>query len=250
MDYKLLEDIGLTKSETKVYLALFKLGSTSKSPLVKVSGISSSKIYEITDKLINKGLVSYVLINKVKYFKAAPPGRLREYLKEKKKKIEKQEENLDSLIFSLDKSYNILASTTSAEIFEGWRGMETVFEDLINTLKKGETTYVFGASKGMDSKKTQRFYSQYMDRSYARGIKVKIVMNEDSREYYKTAKGIKKHVKVRFLKQTTPAEINISKEKVLIIILKETPLVIRVNSKEVASSFKQYFDVMWKQAKP
>ena len=44
---ELLEEIGLTKSEIKVYLALLELGSATSGPIVDKSGASSSKIYEI-----------------------------------------------------------------------------------------------------------------------------------------------------------------------------------------------------------
>ncbi len=50
--HKALEKIGLTNSEIKVYLSLLELGTVSKGAIVKKSGIASSKIYEITDKLI------------------------------------------------------------------------------------------------------------------------------------------------------------------------------------------------------
>ena len=61
MDTGLLESVGLTKSEAKVYLALLELGSSSKGPIVKRSGVASSKVYELLDKLIAKGLVSIVV---------------------------------------------------------------------------------------------------------------------------------------------------------------------------------------------
>ena len=58
-----------------------------------------------------------------------------------------------------------------------------------------------------------------------------------------------KKCNVKFLNQSTPAEILLYKNKACIIILTKEPLVIRVSSKEVKDSFKQYFDVMWKIAK-
>ena len=88
MNTELLEEIGLTKSEIKVYLALLEIGSSSKGPLVKKANITSSKIYEVTDKLIEKGLVSYIIKNNVKYFSAAPPSRIKDYIEEKREKIE------------------------------------------------------------------------------------------------------------------------------------------------------------------
>ena len=54
---------------------------------------------------------------------------------------------------------------------------------------------------------------------------------------------------VKFLNQTTPTEIMIYKNFTAIIILTKEPLVIRISGKEVANSFKQYFDAMWQLAK-
>lgn len=102
MNTKILEEIGLTSSEIKVYLALIELGSSKKGPIVKKAGITSSKIYEVTDKLIKRGLASYVVKDKMKYFNAAPPSRIKEYLKEKEAKIKKQENELDKLLPCLE----------------------------------------------------------------------------------------------------------------------------------------------------
>jgi len=73
MDLELLKEIGLTESETKVYLALLELGSTTKGPIVDKSQVASSKIYELLEKLIQKGLASFVVKSGTKYFEAAPP---------------------------------------------------------------------------------------------------------------------------------------------------------------------------------
>ena len=73
MNEKILEEIGLSRGESKIYLALIDLGSSTTGPIAKKSKISHSKVYKILDKLSVKGLVSYVLIRKTKYFKASNP---------------------------------------------------------------------------------------------------------------------------------------------------------------------------------
>ena len=57
----LLEELGLTKGEIKVYLTLLKLGETTTGKIVEEAGISSGKIYEILEKLIRKGLASFII---------------------------------------------------------------------------------------------------------------------------------------------------------------------------------------------
>ncbi len=93
-----LQEIGLTQSEIKVYLALLKLGSSTKKSIVKEAKITPSKLYEIVDKLINKGLVSYVKKNKVLHFSAAPPEQVLDYLDTKVQKIKKQEKTFSKMI--------------------------------------------------------------------------------------------------------------------------------------------------------
>jgi len=250
MDTAIFEEIGLTKSEVKVYLALLELGSTTKGPLIKKSGISSSKIYEVTDKLIDKGLVSYILKNHVKHFKGAPPKRIKDYIKEKKEKISEQEVKLEKIIPFLEQKHIFLKEEADAEIFRGWDGLETAYQDVVNNLSKGDMDYVFGASKGFDSKKTRRFFDKYLNITYEKGIKIKAIFNKDSRNYHESSKSKKRHIEARYLDQTTPAEINIYKNKTLIVVLSQTPLVIMIKGKEVADSFKQYFNIMWSIAKP
>ncbi|MBS3151642.1 hypothetical protein J4443_04645 [Candidatus Woesearchaeota archaeon] len=245
----ILEKIGLTKSEIKIYLALLELGSTSKGPLVKKAGITSSKVYEVLDKLIDKGLASYILKNKVKYFKAAPPNRVKDYLEERKEEINEQQKAFEKMLPYLKEKSSFLKEDIDAEIFKGWRGMGTVFEDMVNTLNKGEIDYVFGASKGYDPKKTRNFYDKYQIKTIRKGIKIKAIFNENSREYFEKSKVAKRHIDVKYLDQNTPTEINIYKNKVLIIILSQTPIIIMIKGGEVESSFRQYFEAMWKIAK-
>ena len=248
MEMKILEEIGLTNSEIRVYIALLKLGTASKGPLVKESGITSSKIYEVTDKLIEKGLVSYFLKNNVKYFRAAQPSRIRDYIREKKQRLTQQEKEADKIIPLLNQNFPIINEENKAEVFEGWKGLETVFEDIIKTLKAGEEDLSFGASSGEDPQKSRFFYDKYLNKTHEKGIKIRTIMNAVSKEYFKSSKAKKSHVKVKYLDQTTPSEINIYANKTVIIILKKKPLAVLIKGKEVADSFKQYFETMWKIA--
>jgi len=75
-----------------------------------------------------------------------------------------------------------------------------------------------------------------------KGFKLKIIFNEDTRGNISNAH---KTGEVRYLKQTTPAEILIYKDKTAIVLLEEEPLIILIRGESVAKSFKEYFNVMW-----
>jgi sugar-specific transcriptional regulator TrmB len=105
-----LEKIGLTQGESKVYLALLRLGSTKTGPLAKESGVSSSKVYKILDRLTTKGLAGYVVKGKVKYFTPMEPGTIIRYLEEEERKIAERKSYLKSVLPELERQH--LASET------------------------------------------------------------------------------------------------------------------------------------------
>ena len=92
MNTRLLEDIGLSKGETKVYLALLKMGATKTGPLAARAEVSSSKVYKILDRLIKKGLVGHITRGKVKHFTAMPPKRVIEYMEQKETELKRKKE--------------------------------------------------------------------------------------------------------------------------------------------------------------
>ncbi|HIJ10806.1 TPA: hypothetical protein HA278_01990, partial [Candidatus Woesearchaeota archaeon] len=123
MNTKILEDIGLSKNEIKVYFALLELHQSSATPIVKKSGIPNSKIYPTLEKLIGRGLVSFVIKNNVKYFHAADPQNLIEFLSKKQQSIEEQKDEIEQIIPQLELKRQLAAQTQEAHVYEGFKGM-------------------------------------------------------------------------------------------------------------------------------
>ena len=92
---ELLRKIGLTGGEIKVYKALLKLKKTSAGPLVKASKISGSKVYVILDKLLEKGLATFIIENNVKHFSPSNPKNILEYIDKQKKELDEIHEVYD-----------------------------------------------------------------------------------------------------------------------------------------------------------
>ena len=65
MDTKPLEEIGFTNGESKVYMALLDLGPSTTGQIIKLAEVSRSKVYEMLEKLIKEGVVSFSHLGKV-----------------------------------------------------------------------------------------------------------------------------------------------------------------------------------------
>lgn len=251
MELKELNKIGLTEGEIKVYDAILEIGECTKTALAKKSGISPSNIYDVTNRLIEKGIVSKVDKNGVAHFSCANPRHILDFIDSKQKDLEKEREIANALLPTLLLKFSQTKESTNVEAFHGWNGMKTVFEDLISECEPGEKCLVFGASKGESSEQADRFFVKYSKLREKKGIITSIIFNEDVRKrkdridfFLKSKK-----YKVRFIDQSTPAEIMVYKNRACVLILTKEPIAVRISSIEVAESFRQYFEMLWKSAR-
>lgn len=243
MDISLLRNIGLTDSEIKVYLALLELGSSTKGSIVNRSKVASSKIYELLEKLIQKGLVSFVVKSGVKYFESAPPSRILDYVKEKESQLKDQEKKIQELIPSLIAKRSMAGIGSETQVFKGMKGARTSFDDILNELKKGEEYYVLGISKFTEH--FEIFVVNFHRRRAEKGIKCKIIVNELAKSIGKQLKKIKL-TQVKYIKKElfTPVVFIIYKEKVLISIGLDE-VFIQVKSKNLSDGLRNYAKYMW-----
>jgi predicted transcriptional regulator len=246
-----LKEIGLTEGEIRVYKALLEFGDSTSTKLAKKARVSASKIYEITARLIDKGIISSVKKEGVLHFSAADPERLRDFLKQKEDGIQREKDIVENLMPILSGQYQKTKEEIEVNVFYGWKGLKTAFLSLENSLGKGDESLVFGASVGKSPEQADVFFRQHQQRVEERGYKVRIIFNEDMRkrrqryEYY----DISRLHEIRYLHQTTFTELYVYKDYVLILMLLEDPIGIRVRGREVVASFVQFFETMWKQAR-
>ena len=141
---QILQKLGLTRSEIRVYSALLDLGQSTTGEILKKAGLNSGRIYEILDSLQKRGLVSTIIKNNVKYFSPAEPQRLFDYLEEEKTKIEEKEEDFKKIIPELMKKINSKKQDAKVEVYYGFQGMKTAYSKEIPLYKKGNKNYIFG----------------------------------------------------------------------------------------------------------
>ena len=90
-----LRDIGLTEKEIEVYMILLDIGSSPVNKIYEKTGIQRRNIYDLLNKLIGKGLVSYIVENKKKYFQPKNPENLLKFIDEEKEKLEQKKASLN-----------------------------------------------------------------------------------------------------------------------------------------------------------
>lgn len=243
-----LKQIGLTDGEIKVYLALLEIGSSSTGKITKKSGISGSKVYEVLDRLISKGLASYIIKNNVKNFEAAGPERILDYMEEKENQIEEDKIEIQKIMPELILKQKE-AKKSEVKVFTKWEGIKTANENIIDTLKKGEEWLSMGLTE--QPEQWEAYFNKRQRSRAEKGILLKQLLNEKYTSLYKTRKKLP-YTQFRLLPKNfeMPTSIEIYKNKIIImILLKEEPMAVMIESKAVADSFKKYFYALWGIAK-
>ena len=247
MELKVLEKIGLTKNESIVYQTLLRLGTSKTGEILKKSELNSGKIYEILESLKVKGLLSESLINNIKYFTAAPPSQILEYIKDKKEDIEKEEVMIKSALPELEKLRNLTSKETKSVTYTGLRGIKTAADEALESMNPKEDILAMGVTESKDEP-FNKFWEGWQTQRINKNISQKMIFSEKSQYYKKFTKS--KYTQARVLTGITPVTVDIfGEDKTLILNYGESPSCILIYDKNTAQSFRQFFKQLWKLAK-
>jgi sugar-specific transcriptional regulator TrmB len=247
MNLELLSKIGLSENEIKVYISLLKLGRTTSTPIVKESKVSNSKVYQTLEKLIRKGLVSYVVKNNRKNFQAAEPKRLLFLLQEKKETISKQEDELNKFLPEIKKLINLKNKNQETTIFEGLEGLESAIDELLEALKEKETCYLLLTNNYLGNKAFMSFLDKFHKKRMAAKINIKILTGKQSGKLLRQRKKFKGE-SIKFSDQKIPVETFIYKGVVMFLNWDNSSAFV-IRSQSNFEHYKKFFEDIWKKAK-
>lgn len=240
-----LEQAGLSGNEVKVYLALLDLGSALAGKITKKSGINRTNVYDSLERLIEKGLVGYVIKANRKYFEAGSPTRIIKYLEDRKNEINRKIKNMGSVLPELEKKRRLSREPQEATIYKGRKGLKSVAE---NVLKTRRELFVFGAEGKFIELFTHYAQQWHMRRGKSK-IPIKIIFNEKLRKIKSKAKFPLSQIRFNSNLNETPSTTWLYGDKVALIVWSEQTIVSLIRSKEVSKSYKQFFNVLWNDSK-
>lgn len=230
---QVLENLGFSPNEIKVYLTLNDHGSTKAGKISKLAKIDRSSCYNSLKILTEKGLVSYVMIGKVKWFQAAGPRRLLDYLKE-------QESDVQEILPELHMRHKAAKVEGQVRLFKGIKGIKSILLDIVRT---GQNNYVFG-SEGQLSDRIPEFAKQLGRLKRENNLKTKMLIRKGRKELDD------KTTEYKYLPvEASTTVTNIYGRKIAILVWTDEPEGIIIENESAAKAYKSYFDFMWKHAR-
>lgn len=250
MNEKLQENlfkIGLTKQESKTYIALIMLKEAKTGTLCKETGIASSNIYNVLDSLKNKGLVSYKIKNNIKIFIPSQPDVLNELFLEKQKKLENERKNIQELILQIKVIKNE-ENESNYRYYEGISGIKSMWYEIISmlpNLNNKKIIKVYSCEK--EAYKTiVSFYKEFQKARKKNKFKQRIILPIGEKKVSKLKEF--KDIDFRYIILKNEAEWGVIDNLVFIqYITTKTPRGFLIKDELFAQTFSQTFDQIWKK---
>ncbi len=247
MDTKILENIGFTKGEIKVYLALLELGSATSGPIIIKSKVSRSKVYEILERLQEKGVVSEVIKDQTRYFQSLTPKKILEYVKSKETILAEQKQELLKILPELTKRQKSESNKQEVKAYVGTESIKTYYEEMVDKLGDDEylgTSFSDGAS---NHHSLLLLFHRYHKERASKGTRAKILCTKND-----TINKDNKHKKIyefRTSEFAIPTDISIFKDTIATFHWGAQPKVFTIICKENADNYRALFNDLWKNAK-
>ncbi len=242
MDLSILEDLGLTQGEIKVYIALLELGSTTAGPLLEKSGLQNSVVHRALNSLIEKGLISFIKEGKRNIYQATDPENFFSFIEDKKKRFEQ-------ILPELKLAQQKQQKKEQALVFKGKRGINELYQTLLNSGGKDYNTFG-GGTRVTHTIMGETWWNNFHAKRIAKKIKSRQVFDESIRTFGQELNR-KPLTHIRFLSRTFEQlqETVIVGSYVGIAIFTENPYGILIKDSIVAEGYRKQFEVLWKIAK-
>ncbi len=233
---KILEKLGLNNKEALVYEAILELGNGSAQQVAIKADLPKSTAYDILKKLSKKGLVNIYLRGKKKHFSAQGPEVLQD-------KIKKQAELLDKFLPNIQAVYNVRLVKPKVRFYENKVGVGIVIKEI---LKEARELWAIGSAEEIFTKLNDYFPNFAKERAKKK-IPIRVILRESSKaderqrlgqQELRQVKIIKTHIEFKSL-------IWLWNNKLAMITLKEDSMVIVIESKDIADTWRVMFEGLW-----
>ncbi len=232
---QILQKLGLEDQEIKTYLALLDLNESTATKLAENTGLGRVHMYQILNRLIERGLVSYVIKNNVKYFLPADPEKILKDLQEKEQEFLK-------ILPKLKARLELPFPEIKVEVYRGLEGFKSVLNDRIKT---GGDMYAFGVDEAKFKAKFATLMDQFFRREREKKLKEYIITSEKARFTYEQDHIQYKCISDEYFEPTATA---IYKDRVFILIW-EPFTTILIKNQELAESYRRHHKLLWEIAK-
>tara|TARA_Y100000310_G_C20662414_1_gene805495 strand:- start:1317 stop:2066 length:750 start_codon:yes stop_codon:yes gene_type:complete len=249
MNLQELKELNLTSGQIKVYEALLDTGNSGIQKIQEKTSLERRAIYDILNKLIEKGFVTYTLEKGIRSYQLTSPNNLKEAINKKQETLQ----SLSNKLPDIKDLFNFKKPEIGAEVYRGNESMKA----LLNEALEYEATYWIGGNSGIEVSTDENmktwFHHWMKKRAEKKAIMYDLVDYGTHLEGL-LPKDIKTHKKEYYKYHTLPKNLRspmviiIFGNKVCQVLWSKQSFAFVLESEEIKDSFMKYFNYFWKDS--
>lgn len=238
---KILEQLGFSENEARIYIAALESGLASAQNIAKRASLKRTTAYSVLEYLVNKGFVGKSIVHGKNRFLAEPPEKLLSIVNDLRTSIEKALPEMAAL-------YNKNDTKPKITFYEGDKAVQMVYDDTLrekpNEIIELNTDEYFRFNQ-------HNVDPNYIDKRVKLGIKARRIAGTGSgwdtkHKRYDRAE-LSETIIVPRESFWPEIEVNIYGNKIAFLNYAEKMSVI-IESKAIANAMRQTYDLAWKGA--
>lgn len=239
---ELLQNLGLSPNEAKIYEALITYGGSSVSTIALRAKVHRRNAYDSVHRLMEKGLIYEVFTEGETRYEGVEPAKLLEFLKEK-------ERILDVALPGMQSIFSVHKTPQRAYIYKGIEGMKNYLRE---ALRSGEDMYEFGAKGGWFDPRMETFTRWFLAEARKKNMTFHHIFDFEVKEKLPHVPNIVgKPYKFAPKKYSSESAVEIYGDRVVTFTglklgsLDDDVMIFVIVSKKLAESYRIWWKMMW-----
>jgi len=243
---KALLQLGFSEKEIIVYLSILQNADSSVLSIAKSTELSRGTVFDIVEKLKEKGFVAEVKKGKKRrLIVESPTNKFYSLLEERHDRLKKEEEIVEDIL-PLIKGADVNADfKPQIKVYTGEKGFRQVWDDIFScgekkflSIARIETFVKFSG---------EEFLQEIQDRKISLGFSSRAI-NEDSnlsKKMKSTDKKYNRETRLAPKEFVFPSTEIIYGDKIAMFSTREENIIVVIESKDFAQTHKVYFEMIW-----
>ncbi|OGZ44515.1 MAG: hypothetical protein A2719_05330 [Candidatus Ryanbacteria bacterium RIFCSPHIGHO2_01_FULL_45_22] len=239
-----LQMLGLSEKEAAVYVSLLKLGEGGSSKIIKDAELHGQYVYQALGSLEERGLAQHVIKNGRKKFSAKNPQVLARLIDQQKVVAEHVASKLQEMM--------VLPPDQRFEVFQGKESCTAHEFEMLEKAPEGSELLVIGGTGDKFNETMAERLGEYVSLQVKKNIRVRYIGSEGQRATMPQMHGRRKLFEARYLPGLFTGQVNTNvwPDSIGFNIFGEPVTRFTIWNPVVAGGYRQFFETLWKLARP
>lgn len=241
MDTAVLQELGLSLNEAKIYLSLIAYGGSGVSTIALRAQVHRRNAYDAVHRLLEKGLVFEVHTTAETTYQAVDPGKLMELMRER-------ERLLAASLPALQELYHTNRAPELAYIYKGVEGVKNYMR---LALQSGQDMFILGAEGAWLDPRIAEYTAWFLKEAKKKKMRIAAMLDDDARQIPEAAHKLAHEYKFLPEKYDTNSTMDIFGDYVVTYTgtvpgrLEDNVTIFVMHSPDLAKSYRTWWQLLW-----